>query len=119
MLEEFHKAATREASIGWVIGNALEVLADDSVFDEVAKIATDKRHGRSREMVVAALGNMKNPRAKDILIALLDDDEVAGYAVMGLGRQKAKEAKERIEPFLRHPQEWVRNEAKKALRRIR
>lgn len=69
-------------------------------------------------MVVAALGNMKNPKAKEILIELLDEDEVAGYAVMGLGKLKAKDAKVKIEPFLKHPQEWVRKEARKALAKI-
>lgn len=118
LLEEFHSRATREDRLGWVIGNALEVIADDSVFEEVVAIATDKHYGRSREMVVAALGNMKNPKAKEILIELLDDEEVAGYAVMGLGKLKAKEAKDKIEPFLKHPQEWVRKEAKKALAKI-
>lgn len=118
LLEEFRKTATLEDRIGWAIGNALEVIADDSVFDEVVTIATDGSYGRSREMIVAALGNMKDPKAKEILIELLDDDEVAGYAIMGLGKLKAKDARGKIEPFLKYPQEWVRKEAKKALDKI-
>lgn len=118
LIAEFRRTAVPDGGIGWVIGNALEVVADDSVFEDIVEIATDQSYGRSREMVVAALGNMKNPRAGEILIDLLDDGEVAGYAVMGLGKLKAKKAKPKIEPFLKHPQDWVRKEAKKALAKI-
>jgi hypothetical protein len=118
LIAEFRKLRhPDENGIGWVIGNALEVIADDAIFEDVVAIATDKRYGSSREMVVAALGNMKNPKAKEVLI-VLDDDDVAGYAIMGLGKLKAKEAKAKIEPFLNHSQQWVRQEARKALRKM-
>ena len=41
-------------------------------------------------MVVLALGNMKNPKAVDLLRRLLADEQVAGFAVMALGKSKAK-----------------------------
>lgn len=105
-------------SIGWAIANALETVADDSVFDEVAAFATDRSYGASRKMLVLSLGNMKDPRAVEVLVDLLSDKEVAGHAVMALGKLKAKSAKPKLEPFLQHPRSWVRNEAKKALARI-
>ena len=54
-------------------------------------------------MVVVALGNMSNPRAVDVLLNLLNDDEVAGYAIIALGKLKEEEFKKSIEPFLDHP----------------
>jgi hypothetical protein len=40
---------------------------------------------------------------------------MAGHAIIGLRKLKAKGAKSRIEPFLEHDQGWVRKEAKKAV----
>ncbi len=102
----------------WTIGNALAEVADDSVFEDVAELAEDRRWGRAREMVVVALGNMREPRAVDVLRRLLSDDEVAGHAVIALGNAHAKEAREDIESLLEHPKTWVRKEASKALAKL-
>jgi len=69
-------------------------------------------------MLALSLGNMKNQRAEDVLIDLLDDDEVAGHAIIALGKLKSKKAYPAIKRFLIHPKSWVRNEAKKALAKI-
>jgi HEAT repeat protein len=61
---------------------------------------------------------MKDPRAVDVLIDLLDDDDVAGHAVVGLGKLRASKARQRVEEFLAHPKAWVRREAKRALAKI-
>jgi len=66
----------------WAIGNALWIVADDSVFEDIAALAADPKHGKAREMVVVALGNMQNPEAVEVLRRLLRDDQVAGHAVM-------------------------------------
>jgi HEAT repeat protein len=102
----------------WVIGNALSVVADDSVFDDVAALARGYGYGKARQMVVLGLGRSSDPRAVPILIDLLDDDDVAAHAVMALGKLKATAARERIRPLLDHPQALVRREAKKALTKI-
>ena len=102
----------------WVIGNALSVVADDSVFDQIAQLVKDPSFGKSREMLALALANMKDPRAIDVLIQLLGDEQVAGHAVMALGKIGAERARSSIEPLLSSPRSWIRNEAKKALRKI-
>lgn len=120
-LEQFQKLHDPEGTgLKWVIGNALEVLADDNIFDELVEIVRDKQHRRAREMVVLALAKMKNPQAVDVLIELLDDEEVAGNAVWALRKLGAKAAKARpyIEPFLTHPETWIRNEAKRAIAKM-
>jgi hypothetical protein len=104
--------------VRWAIGNALEVLADDSVFKDIVRIAEDRRYGRDREMVVMALGKMKNPKAVKVLIGLLDDEDVNGHAVIALGKLKVREALPLLEPFLQHPKTWIRNEAKRAIKKI-
>jgi HEAT repeat protein len=102
----------------WAVGNALAVVADDSVFDELVELVRDVRNGRAREMLAVALAKMKDPAADDVLIGLLDDAEVAGHAVIALGKRRTLRARPRIEPFLEDPKDWIRTEARKALKRI-
>ena len=119
LIREFDKPENAtDASLLWAIGNALAVVADDSVFNEIVRLITDRRLGKAREMLALALGNMKDPRASQILVDLLQDEEVAGHAVMALGNVKAKHARPAVERLLTHPKEWVRKEARKALARM-
>ncbi len=106
------------AGLKWAIANALSVVATDAVFADVVALVKDKQHGKSREMLAVALGNMKNPAAVDVLIELLKDEEVAGHALMGLGKLKVQKARPHIENFLNHPKPWVRKEATKALAKL-
>jgi len=118
LIKEFRKAGTGYSSLKWAIGNALSVIADDSVYADVVNLVQDKRHGKAREMLVLSLGNMKEVQAVDILINLLKDDDLGGHAIMALGRIKSKKAYSEIEKFLTHPKPWIRREAKKALLKI-
>jgi len=102
----------------WAVGNALDVVSDDAIFDEIVGLATNAEFGRSRQMVVLSLKNMKRPDAIPVLRSLLEDDAVSGHAIMALGRLKAKVARAEIETFLTHERPWVRTEAKKALKKI-
>ncbi|CRK57064.1 hypothetical protein [Alloactinosynnema sp. L-07] len=104
-----------QSGLRWAIGNALEVVADDSVCADLVELARDRRYGKAREMIVIALGKMKKTRPVQVLIELLDDEVVAGHAIVALRKLKAPEASEALEPFLNHPDTWIRNEAKKAL----
>jgi HEAT repeat protein len=118
-IAEFRNAPfDQPLGIKWAAGNALAEVADDRVFDDLVELATDKHHGRAREMVAVALGNMRNPRAVDVLVDLLADEEVAGHAIMALGKLKAVTARPHIERFLQHPKAWVRREATRALAKI-
>ena len=119
LVSEFRKMQNESnTGIKWAIANALSVVADDSVFTEIVDLVGDPRHGKAREMLAFSLGNMKDPRSQDVLISLLDDDEVAGHAIVALGKLKSKKAYSAIKRFLTHPKTWIRKEAKKALARI-
>lgn len=117
LLREFHRDE-ETPYYRWAVGNSLEIVADAAVFDELVVLAQDRSYGRDRQMVVLGLGRMKNPRAIEVLIGLLDDDTVVGHAVMALGRLRAPQAREALEPFLNHERAWVRRAAKKALAKL-
>ena len=117
LIREFRRPGV-SSGYRWTTGAALEMVADDAVFDEVVEIATDRSTGRDRQMVVLALARMGNPMAVGVLRDLLDDDNVAGHAVMALGRLKAREVRPAIEHMLKHPTPWIRKEAKKALGKL-
>jgi hypothetical protein len=102
----------------WAIANALEVVSDDSVFAEVVSLVRDGKYGKAREMLALALANMDAVRSMPVLLDLLRDDQVAGHAVMALGRLAAPSAREHVARLLTHPTPWIRKEAKKALTKI-
>lgn len=104
--------------VRWAMGNALSIIADASVFEEVTALALDVRYGTSRQMLAYALARMKTARAIPVLIEMLKDADVQGHAVDALGKMRAREARPLIEPFLRHEKTWIRNAAKKAIERI-
>lgn len=94
------------------------MLASDEVFEEIVQLVQDKKHGKAREMLAMALGKMKNPKAVDVLMSLLNDEVVVGHALIGLRKLKAGKARTLIEPLLHHPKAWVRKEAKHALKKM-
>lgn len=100
------------------MGNALEVLADDSVFEELADLARDRAYGKARQMVVLGLGKSKRPEAVSVLLGLMDDDDVDGHAVKALGKLKAPAARGAFESKLDDKRAWVRQEARKALAKL-
>jgi hypothetical protein len=119
LIQEFRKAPeTEELGLKWTVANALSEVADASVFDDIVELVRDERHGRAREMLAVALGNMKDPRAVNVLIELLDDEQVAGHALLALRKLAPPEARSAIEPFADHPKTWIRNEARRALAKI-
>jgi HEAT repeat protein len=120
LVAEFRKAPeSANGGLKWAIGSALEVLASEELLEDLIELVQDKRHGTARQMPAIGLGKTKNPRAIPVLISLLEDDEVAGHAVMGLGKLKAIEALPFLERFVSHPKVWIRREAAKAIRKIK
>jgi hypothetical protein len=119
LLHEFNKAPpSEELGLKWAIGNALSVLADEEILDALVELSLDSRHGRAREMIVEALGNVRNSRSIETLLKCLEDDQVAGHAVLALGRLRAVEALDRLNSFLEHPKPWIRDAAAKAIKQI-
>ena len=105
----------QEQLLRWAIGNALEVLWDDSRFDDLVSLARDTSFGKAREMVVLGLGRSKRPEAPDVLMKLLDDPVVSGHAVKALRKLKVPAARPGLERMLDDDRAWVRKEAQRAL----
>ena len=117
-LDEYRRVTDKDGELSMALGNGLEIFADDSIFEDLALLAEDRARGEGRPFVVLALGKMRNPRAVEVLVRLLDDKEVASWAIVALGKLGASTARSKIEKFLEHPDSYVRREAKKALARI-
>lgn len=119
LISEFQKSDDQpHDGLRWAIANGLAVTADDAVFDQLVALVTDRKYGKEREMLALALGNCHDPRAVDVLIALLTDEQVVGHAVMAIGKLKPRAARSHVQELLKHPKDWVRAEATKALAAI-
>jgi hypothetical protein len=118
LIEEFHEAPPEAEALRWAIGNALEVVVTPSLLEGIVSIVSRKEGGTARQMAVLSLAKIKDPKSVEVLIRLLNDDQVAGHAIMALRKLKATEALDHLERFVDHPQAWVRNEAKKAIAAI-
>ena len=119
LIEAFqHEPDGTDIGVKWALANALTVVADDSVLDDLIALVQDKRHGASRTVLTLALGNTKNPRAVDVLLELLQDDEVVEHVLTVLGTLREQRARPHIQCLLNHPQPGVRKAAKQALAKI-
>jgi HEAT repeat protein len=120
LLEEFRQTPDDACGLKWAIGYALTVVADDSVFDDIVALLRDRRHGRARAVVVGALGTMRRPEARAVLLELLEDPDldVVAEALGVLGALKAAGTQPQITPFLTHPYGAVRGAAQRALATI-
>lgn len=108
----------RAGAVRWAIANALTVVADKELTDDIVELLALPESGSARQMLALALGKLKAEKAVPLLIELLKDEQVVGHAADALGKIKAKEAKIPLEQLISHPRTWVRNEVKKALERI-
>lgn len=102
----------------WTIGNSLSIIADPDSLPELLKIVLEKEHGIARQMIVDGLHVFKSDEVKEVLISLLNDEDVVGHAVSALSKMKDKNLIPYIEPFQTHKVTWIRNEAKKAVKRL-
>lgn len=82
LVEEYRRVDDLTSSgLRWAIGNALEVMVDESIADDLMEFVREPKYGRTRDMVVLALGKIKNPRAVDVLIEALNDEDTVGPAI--------------------------------------
>jgi len=107
------------SSLRWAVGNALDVTWDDARFDDLVKLARDRRYGRAREMLVLGFARSERLEAGTFLIELLDDSTVSGHAVKALRKLKVPAARDGLEAMLDDERAWVRKEAKLALAALR
>lgn len=107
-----------EEYLRWIIGNGLGIFADPSLAGELIELALDRRFGMARYQIVAALPKTKDERVPGVLQSLLDDPTVSAHAIAALGKMRFTAARPAIEALLASSDKHVRDEAKKALKRI-
>jgi len=117
LIQEFYKS--NNLTFKWAIGNTLSIIQDKDSLPDLIKIVQEKEHGTARQMIVDGLGSFKTENVKDVLIQLLNDDEVAGHAISAMAKMGDAELVKYIEPFLNYKVKWVRNEANKAIKKLR
>lgn len=98
----------------WAFGNALSIVADDDVYDDIVELARDRSFGRAREMLMEALARMGNPAATGVLLEFVDDDEVDGQVVVALSR-RVDAPREVFERYAEDERDWVRRAARRRL----
>jgi hypothetical protein len=122
LIREFRKITdTTESDVSVLkdaIACALEVVADDSVFDDIVELVHDVTHHDRSGPLVASLGRMKDPRAVDVLIELLGDETLTVWALIGLRRLAPEGCRAHVEPFLASSNRAWRNEAKKLIAKL-
>ena len=73
ILDEYNKAPKNNSNYRWAFGNTMAVIMTAEYIDDVVAIVQDENNGESREMFVAALGNTKSSKVRDVLKQLLID----------------------------------------------
>jgi HEAT repeat protein len=106
--------------------NALSVVGDDSVLDDLVELLRDERlETEVRAMLVEALGNVADARGRTCIVEVLDavqDDErdrlllIAGLTA--LRRLRRPETRPVVERYVTHRDRMVRAEAARALKAI-
>ena len=117
LLDEFYKAENGK-SYKWAIGNSISIIADPNIVSEMIEISLNKEHGTARVMIVRELGRFKDERIKDVLISLLDDEIMKGYALHSLKFLKDESTRKYAERFLDCDIKWIRKEAESMIKKL-
>ena len=117
LLDEFYKAENGK-SYKWAIGNTISIIADPNIVPEMIEISLNKEHGAARGMIVHELWRFKDERIKDVLISLLDDEIMKGYALHSLKFLKDESTRKYAERFLDCDIKWIRKEAESMIKKL-
>lgn len=131
LLREYKKA--RKSSLKWAIGNALWIIGDKSIADEIIQLLEeegevedmpknwpkDAKHPEvsAKETLLWALGKTQDRKAVPVLLDYLHREWFTGHALEGLKYFKDPSLLDvkKIEPALKHPMGWVRKKAEKLM----
>lgn len=81
----FRRWAVSDAGPGWIIGASLATTATVAQLPQLLELATDKRFGRARQMVVDSLWRYrKSGLIAPVLLELIHDHEVGLHAMSAL-----------------------------------
>jgi hypothetical protein len=113
------RSSVKNVDVATAIGNFLLWQAKKTLFDDIADLLLDRKHGRGRSLLPQALRKCDSKRAPEVLMRMLNDPDVGVEAMAELGKLRCKEAWPLIEKFQDHPSATVQRKAKKALQQIK
>jgi hypothetical protein len=85
------------------VAAAVGTLARDDHFEQVADLVRDPRHGRYRDYLFWAISYMKDPRAVDLCLELLDDEDLGMSALRSLADLRSQRARPVLERIANEP----------------
>ena len=101
----------------WDYGDLLYRIRRYKYLPQYLKIIENKSYGINRQMVVLLVGKSKKPEVIPVLKRLLDDKDVYGHALEALANFKGDEIQEIMERYTDHNVTWIRNKAKRYLKK--
>ena len=90
---------------------------NDNQIERIIEICLNKKAKRGRQSFVMLLKKKIYHSYASRLVTLLDDDDVDGHVIDSLYKMGASEYVELIRPFLTHKQTWIKNEAKRYIKK--
>jgi hypothetical protein len=87
LASSFPEWALHDANVGWALGDALATSARVEHLTTLLQLATDRRYGAARQMIVMSLWRFKgDERVAATLVRLIHDPEVTLHAMSALRR---------------------------------
>ena len=114
----YDKTPKENDNLRWVIGNAISVVMVSEDIDWILDKIKDESNKISRTHLVRGLAKVKSEKVEETLIGLLNDSEVAAYVVEALGKLKCIKAKEKIRTLENSSDKNIKDQVKKALKRL-
>ena len=75
LVKEYLQLPIDKENLRWVIGNAVNATITESEVANIFPIVLNKENGLSRQMFVTALGKIKTDNVKSVLLQLSNDDD--------------------------------------------
>jgi hypothetical protein len=110
-LLDLFKALPEDAREKDRVAAAVGTLARDPYFEPLAELVRDPRHGRYRLYLFWAIGYLKDPRAVDLCLELLDDEQLGLSALRALTQLKSERARPVLERIACEPVTRGRSDA--------
>lgn len=115
LLNEFNENNKSNELYLWAVANSIEIVVRDQDFNKICSIIKDEGFGISREMLVLSLGKIKSKESEEFLINLLENENLASFAISGLVKLKSLKAICKISQLVSSSNKRISKEAKKAL----
>ncbi len=85
--------------------------------DRIINICLNKKAKRGRQSFVMLLGRKMYRDYAEKIVSILSDEDVNGHVINTIYKMQAEQYVELIKPFLSYNRTWIRNEAKKYLKK--